>query len=67
MILEYGLSQWLSGKEYSCNAGDMGSIPRSGSSPEGGHSNQLQYSFLENPTDRGAWGATAHMVAKNWT
>ena len=27
----------------------------------------LQYSCLENPMDRGAWGATAHGVAKNRT
>ena len=26
-----------------------------------------QYSFLENPTDRGAWWATAHSVANSWT
>ena len=36
-------------------AGDMGSIPGSGSSPGGGNGNLLQYSFLENPMDRGAW------------
>ena len=34
---------------------DMGSIPGSGRSPGGGHGNPLQYSCLENPTDRGAW------------
>ena len=33
------------------------SIPRSRRSPGGGHSNPLQYSCLENPTDRGAWRA----------
>ena len=33
---------------------DTGSIPRSGSSPEGGHGNPLQYSCLENSMDRGA-------------
>ena len=30
-------------------------IPGSGRSPGGGHGNPLQYSCLENPTDRGAW------------
>jgi len=30
-------------------------------------SNPLQYSFLENPTDRGAWWATVHRVANSWT
>ena len=31
---------------------DSGSIPGSGRSPGGGHGNPLQYSGLENPTDR---------------
>ena len=34
---------------------DTGSIPGSGRSPGGGHGNQLQYSCLKNPLDRGAW------------
>ena len=33
----------------------------------GGHSNPLQYSVLENPTDEGAWWATIHRVAKSQT
>ena len=33
---------------------DVSSIPGSGRSPGGGHSNPLQYSYLENPRDRGA-------------
>ena len=49
-----------------CNAGDPGQIPRSGRSPGGGCGNTLQ-SCLENPTDRGAWQATVHGVAKSWT
>ena len=39
------------------NAGDvrdMGSIPGWGRSPGGGNGNPLQYSYLENPIDRGA-------------
>ena len=32
-----------------------------------GNSNPLQYSCLENPMDRGAWGATVHGVAKSRT
>ena len=46
------------------NAGDVGSIPGWGRSPGGGHGNPLQYSWLENPMDRGAWWATIHVVAK---
>ena len=37
------------GKELACNAGDLGSIPRLGRSPGGGHGIPLQYSCLENP------------------
>ena len=44
-------------KEFACNAGDLGSIPGSGRSPEG-NGNQLQYFCLENPMDRGAWQAS---------
>ena len=52
-------------KESACNVGDLGSIPGLGRSPRGGHGNLLQYSCLENPMDRGAWWATAHMVAES--
>ena len=44
-------------KESACNAGDPGSIPGSGRSPEG-NGNPLQYSCLKNPMYRGAWWAT---------
>ena len=37
------------GKEYTCNVGDLGSIPGLGRSPGGGHGNPLQCSCLENP------------------
>ena len=46
---------------------DVGSIPRSGRSPGGGHGNPLQYSCLENPMDRGAWQASVHRVSKSRT
>ena len=36
-------------------------------SPEEENGNPLQYSFLENPMDRGAWLATVHGVTKNQT
>ena len=54
-------------KNTPVNAGDVrdvGSIPGSGRSPGGGPSNPLQYSCLDNPMDRGAWGATAHGVTE---
>ena len=54
----------------SANAGDMrdvGLIPGTGKSPGGRNGSPLQYSCLENPMDRGAWGATVHWVTKGWT
>ena len=52
------------------NAGDIrdaGLIPELGRSPGGRHGNPLQYSCLENPTDRGAWWATVHGVTQSRT
>ena len=43
-----GFSGGLDGKESTCNAGDLGSIPGLGRSLGGGHGNPLQYSCLEN-------------------
>ena len=57
-------------KNLPANAGDVrgtGSIPGLGRSPEGGHGNSLQYSCLENPTDRRAWGATDHRITNSQT
>ena len=55
------------GKESVCNAGDLGSIPGSGRSPEEGSGSPLQYSYLENPMDRGAWRAIVNGVTKSRT
>ena len=55
-------------KNPPANAGeirDVGLVPVSGRSPAGGHGNPLQYSCLENPTDRGPWWATVHGVTQN--
>ena len=41
-----------------------GFSPWIGTIPCRGHGNPLQYSYLENPTDRGAWWATTHRVVK---
>ena len=64
-----GLPWWLSSKEFPCNAvaADVVSIPGRGRYSGGGHGNPLQYSFLENPMDRGAWLATIHWLAKSQT
>ena len=47
------------GKESACNAGDPCLISGLGRSPGWGNGNSLQYSCLDNPTDRGAWQAIA--------
>ena len=76
-----GLLWWLSGEESTCNAGttrdtgsiagserrDTGSIAGSERSPGEGHGNSLQYSWLENSMNRGAWWVTVHEIEKSWT
>ena len=52
-------------KASACNVGDMGSIPGSGRCPGKGNGNRLQYSYLEDPMDGGAWGV--HGVTKSRT
>ena len=49
------------------NAGDPGSVPGLGRSPGEGNGNPLQYYYLENTMDRGAWSATVQGVAKSRT
>ena len=61
------LPRWLSGKEPTCQAGDVGSIPGLGRSPGEGNSNPFQYSCLGSPMDRGAWQATVHGVSTDLT
>ena len=53
-------------KASACKVGDLGLIPGLGRFPGEGNGYPLQYSFLENPMDRGAWWATVHGVAKTW-
>ena len=50
------------GKESTCNAGDLGSIPGLGRSPGEAKVYPLQYSGLENSMD-----CTTHGVTKSWT
>ena len=57
-------------KNPPATSGDVrntGSIPGLGRSPGEGCSSQLQYSFLENPMERGAWRATVCRVTKSQT
>ena len=73
VLLPQGLCMW--GNEVAlvvenppANAWDVrevGLIPGFGRSPGGKLDDQLQYSFLENPMDRGDWRATVHRVTKS--
>ena len=70
----YNIQKWASQvvviQNLPANEGDirdMGLIPRSGRSSGRGHGNPLQYSYLENPMDRGAWSTIVHRVAQSQT
>ena len=71
MYTYYGASQVsLVVKNPPANAGDVRdicSISELGRSPGRGPGNPLQYSYLKNPMDRGAWRAMVHRVAKSCT
>ena len=53
---QWGFPGGSDGKESACNAGELGSIHRSGRSPGEGNGNSRQYSSLENPMDRESGG-----------
>ena len=55
------------GKESTCNAGDLCSVPVLGRSPGEGSGHPLQDSCQENPTDKGAWWATVYGVTESLT
>ena len=61
---------FTNGSSSICNAGDtgdVGSISGSERCSGGGNDKPVQYSFLENPIDRGAWQATVHAATKSRT
>ena len=66
-IYTYGSPGGSVVKNLPANAGDTGSIPRSGKIPREVNSNPLQYPCLGNSMDRGAWRATVHGVTKSQT
>ena len=69
-LLSPGFPRWLSGKDppaYKGDAGDMGSIPRSGRFPWRRAWQPTPVFLLENLMDRGAWQATIHGVAESQT
>ena len=65
--LQRGFPGSSEGKESAYSAGDLGLIPGLGRSPGEGKGNLPQYSWLENPMNRGAWSymhwATVHGIA----
>ena len=52
------------GKKFACNVGDLPLILGQENSPGEGYGNPLQYSYLGNSMNIGAWWATDHGVAK---
>ena len=60
-----GFSSGSAGKEFTGSAGNLGSIPGLGRSPGEGKGHPLEYSGLENVTDRGTWWAAFHGVTKS--
>ena len=59
-MARHGISWWLRWQRICLKC----RRPESGRSPGEGKGNPLQYSYLENPMDRGVWQATVHGVAK---
>ena len=60
MYEQVGFPGNSAGKESTCDAGDLGSIPRLGRFLGEGNGNPLQYYSLENLMNREAWWATVH-------
>ena len=54
-MIVLGFPRGSDGKEFTCNAGDLGLISGSGRASGEGNGYPLQYSCLENSMDRGAW------------
>ena len=53
-------------KNPPASIGDVDLIPEWGRSPGEGNGNPLQYSWLENPMERGTWSVAVCGVAKEW-
>ena len=65
--LRLGFPGGSDGQESACKAGDLGLISGLRRSPGEKNGYPLQYSCLDSSTDRGAWWATVHGVAKSRT
>ena len=55
------------GKGSTCNVGDLDLISGLGRCPGEGNDYPFQYSYLENPMDRGSWQAIVHGIPKSQT
>ena len=64
LVTIWGFPGGSDSKESACNTGDPGSILGLERSPGEGNGYPLQYSCLEDSTDRGAWRATVPAVAR---
>ena len=58
------MESYSDGREFTCDVGDLGSIPGLGRPPGEGNGNPHQNSGLENSMVRGTWQAPVHGVAK---
>ena len=59
-----GFSSDSDGEDSACSSGDVGLIPGSGKIPGRRKWQPYQYSYLENPMERGAWWDTVHGVTR---
>ena len=66
-VRQIGFPDGSDGKEYACDARNLGLIPGSGRSPGEGNGNPLQYPCLENQMGGGAWQSAVHRLAKSQT
>ena len=65
--LFWGFPGGSDGKESTCSAGDLGSIPGLGRSLGQGNGNPLQYSCLKNPQGQRSLVGSSHGVAQGRT
>ena len=66
LLIYEGFPGDLAVKNLPASGGIVGLSPGSGRSPGVGNGNPFQYSCLENPGNRRAWGATVH-GSQSWT
>ena len=64
LVTAGGLPRWLNGKESTCQCRRCRFDPCIGKIPGGGNGDPLQYSYQDNPMDRGTWQVTVHKVTK---